>query len=116
MARHGVTEFLHIFEDVGATFFDIESDVLVVLDAQGNIERTNPAFERVIGYAESDVLGSELVHLVDTNDLAVFIKSFNWLPQPEPFRMLRRGGGKVSMRLVAARFRGQRGYLVLRQA
>ena len=48
MAKHGVTEFLHIFEDVATTFFDLETDLLIVLDTQGGIERVNPAWESVL--------------------------------------------------------------------
>jgi PAS domain S-box-containing protein len=115
VAKRGVTEFLQVFQDVGATFFDLETDVLVVLDDRGNIERTNPAFARVLGYTEHDVFGCGLVQFVTVDDLAKFIKAFNWVPRPESFRMLHRGGGVINMKLVAARFRNRKGYLVLRQ-
>ena len=75
MAKHGVTDFLRIFEDVGTTFFDIETDLLVTLDEQGNISRTNPAFQRVLGYHEADVFGVALIRLVNVDDWARFIKS-----------------------------------------
>ena len=48
MAKHGVTEFLRAFEDVGATFFQIETDLLICLDEKGNISRVNPAFEKAL--------------------------------------------------------------------
>lgn len=113
MAKRGVTEFLSAFQDVGITFFDIETDLLIVLDDRGNIARVNPAWERVTGYAESDVIGHGIAQFVSLDDLAVFLRSFSE-KHPRPFRLLHHGGGTVACRLVAARFRAGRGYLVLR--
>lgn len=113
MAKHGVTEFLQTFQDVGITFFDLETDLLVMLDDRGNIARVNPAWERVTGYAESDVIGHGIVQFVSIDDLAVFMRSFSE-KHSKPFRLLHYGGGVVVCRLVAARFRAGRGYLVLR--
>lgn len=112
--RHGVTEFLRVFEDVGATFFDIETDLLIVLDGQGNIERVNPAFERITGYSESDVLGQGIIRLVKMEDWAVFLRTFTAVT-PAPFRMLRKFEGEIAVRLMACRFKQQRGFIVLRR-
>lgn len=113
MARRGVTEFLNVFQDVGTTFFDIESDLLVVLDGQGNIERVNPAFERMLGYSESDVLGMAIIRLVKMDDWAAFLRTFT-STNPAPVRLLCKGQGEIGVRLVACRFKTQRGYIALR--
>lgn len=94
-------------------FFNLETDLLVVLDEQGNIARVNPAFEQTLGYREANVLGVSLISLVSVNDWAAFIKSFN-APHPPVFRLLHSVSGESEVRLVAARFRQGRGFLVMR--
>jgi PAS domain-containing protein len=117
--RRGVTDFLDAFQDVGSTFFDLEIDLLVVLDERGNIARVNDAFERELGRDEFSVLRLELIRLVHEDDLAAFIRSFDTSSNPPPVRLLRRDSGDVVVRLIAYRFRrtdeGLRGYLVLRK-
>lgn len=112
--RRGVTDFLRIFEVVGATFFDIEEDLLVVLDEQGNISRVNPAFQKALNYHEADVFGVPLIQLVHADDWAKFIKAFNWHGPPQPFRLLRSTAGEMAVNLIAVRFRNGKGYLVMR--
>jgi PAS domain-containing protein len=112
--RHGVTDFLAVFEGIATTFFDLETDLLVMLDEAGNISRVNPAFERALGYRELDMLGVAMIRLVDVNDWAVFIRAFSAF-ETQPFRLLCSGEGEISVRLIAARFRAGRGYLVLRK-
>jgi PAS domain-containing protein len=120
VVKHGVTEFLKAFEDVGATFFGVESDLLVVLDESGNIARVNPAFEHALGRVESEVLQRGIINLVYADDLAIFLHSFDPNVEPCIFRLLRALHGVVWVRLVAYHFKrtaeGQRGYLVLRPA
>jgi PAS domain S-box-containing protein len=120
VAKHGVTDFLRVFEDVGTTFFDLERDLLVTLDEVGNINRVNPAFEIALGQDEASVLGHELIRYVEPNDLAKFIRSFDTMQKPERVRLLKRECGEVIVRLIAYKFRrsdeGLRGYLVLRIA
>ena len=112
--RHGVTDFLVIFQDVASTFFDLETDLLVTLDEDGNISRVNPAFQKLLGYHEADVFGLALIRLVDVNDWAKFIKAFN-SHEAQPFRLLCSVSGEITVRLIAARFRNGKGYLVLRK-
>jgi PAS domain S-box-containing protein len=113
MARRGVTEFLRAFEDVGQTFFDIESDLLIVLDEHGNIERVNPAFERLLDRKEADVLGLGMIRLICIDDWATFLRSFTSPNQPA-VRMLRREQGEIVVKMIAVRFKGQRGFLAFR--
>ena len=105
---------MRVFEDVGATFFDIETDLLIVLDENGDIERVNPAFTRVLGYSESEVLRVQLLRLIPSNDWSAFLNAFT-APQPKAFRVMCKEQGEVTVRLVAVRFRAMRGFIVLRR-
>lgn len=115
MVKHGVTEFLQAFHDLGVAFCDMETDILILLDEQGNIERVYPGFTRALGYTESDVLGYGVLRLVDGRDTAAFVKSFNLLPRPAPFRMFHKDGSEVWVRLEAARFIDKHGFLIIRK-
>jgi PAS domain-containing protein len=118
VVKHGVTEFLQTFQDVGTTFFDIERDYLIVLDGEGNIKRVNPAFEKGLKRDESSVLKQGIIRLVLMDDWAKFMHSFDPIQHETIFRMLRAEQGVVSVRLIAYRFRRvgeeQHGYLILR--
>lgn len=117
--RRGVTEFLQAFQDFGVTFFDLETDLLVTLAGNGSISRVNPAFERVLGYREPDILGSPLIQYVDITDMASFIRAFYNRDTDQPFRLLHRWTGVITVRLVAYRFREERGekrgFVILRE-
>ncbi len=112
-SQPGVTEFLRAFEDVGQQFFDLERDFLIVLDEHGNIARVNPAFERQLGYAEQDVLGRGLMHIIRVDDWAMFLRTFT-SANPPAIRLLCKAHGEVGVRMIAFRFKAQRGYLVFR--
>jgi len=114
VAKHGVTEFLNVFHDVGSTFFDIESDLLIVLDKTGNIERVNPAFERELGRTEAEVWGMPLIRLVRMDDWARFLRTFTAI-HPEPVRLMKKGEGEIVVTLAGCRFRQGRGFLILRK-
>jgi PAS domain S-box-containing protein len=110
VSKHGVTEFLQIFQGDSQVFFDAETDLLIVLDDHGCIVKVNPAFEQRIGYAESRVLGVPIINLMLADDL----KSTSNMP-----RLLHYGGGLVSVSLIDYRYKvtdeGKRWYLILRQ-
>ncbi len=118
--RRGVTQFLKVFEGDSQIFFDAEIDLLIVLDAQGNIKRVNPSFERTLHRPEREVLGLPIVALVHVDDMAKFIRSFSLMTSTYPFRLLCKDAGSVLVDLMAFRFRrideeaGRRGYLILR--
>ncbi len=112
--RHGVTEFLRAFEDVGATFFDLETDILITLDEKGNIKRVNPSFERLLNRRERDVIGLGMMHLIRVDDWATFLRNFTSV-NPPPIRLLKAEHGEIAVRLIAFRFKAQVGYLVLRK-
>ena len=118
--QHGVTEFLRTFSGETQIFFDAELDLLIVLDANGNVKRVNPAFERVLGRDESEVLGVPIVGLVHLVDMAKFMHSFSLIKSVYPFRLLKKSSGAVLVELIAFKFKrmdndtGRRGFLILR--
>lgn len=118
--KRGVTDFLNTLESDSQILFEAEPDIMIVLDAQGNIKRVNPAFERALNRHEHEVLGLPIVALVHIQDMARFIRAFSTESGAGPFRMLRRNSGAVEMVLVAFKFRrvndnqGRRGFLILR--
>lgn len=106
MARkRGVTEYLDVFQNTGAVFFDIEPDLLIVVDGQGNIERVNPAFERATGYHEADIRNTPVIQLARPEAY-----------HPKILCVLHKNGGIVRCKLVAYRHRAQRVFLVMRKA
>lgn len=82
----------------------MESDLQIVLDAQGNIVKVNPAFEKALGYQEHEVRGVHISDLVHGSDTAKFIRSFSLISGVYSFRLLHRGGGDVEVSMVAAQF------------
>lgn len=113
-SRHGVTEFLSVFHDVGRVFFDLETDLLVVLNERGEIYDCNPAVERELNRPRSSVLGVPLARFIDDGDLLEFIQEF-YKPQNRLFRLLRRESDDIRVRLIASRSQDEFGYIVLRR-
>lgn len=103
-ARRSVTQFLRAFNSYAQRFFEMEPDLEIVLDAQGNIIKVNPAFEKVLGYAEHEVRGTHIGQLIHGNDTAKFIRSFSLISGVYSFRMLQRGGGDVEVTMLRAQF------------
>ena len=114
----GVTDFLVAFKDVTTTFFDIETDLLVVLDADGDIERVNPVWVSILNRTEQECIGRPIIVFVLSDDFARFMRAFNSIKHSESFRLLHRDHGVISVKLVAYRFKKsadvQRGFLVMR--
>ena len=104
---------MRAFEDVGAQFFEIETDLLIVLDAHGNISRVNPAFEQALERKESEVLGLGMIRLIRVDDWATFLRSFT-SPHPPPVRLLKKDAGEIVVKMIAFRFKGQRGFIAFR--
>jgi PAS domain S-box-containing protein len=61
-----ITEIKHAEEEVKRLSHVVEqmADTVVITDAKGNIEYVNPAFERITGYSQNEVLGKNpnIVH------------------------------------------------------
>jgi PAS domain S-box-containing protein len=95
----------------------LEPDYLIVLDPAGNIAKVNKSFERALNRTRAEMYGQGLSHLVMSDDLAVFIRSFSeFVPvNPEPFRLLHKNTGVVTCKLIRWRARHKRSYIVLRR-
>lgn len=109
MVKHGVTEFLQVFQSDTQVFFDAETDILIALDDHGSIVKVNPAFEKCLGYNEASVMGTPIINLMLTDDL----KTTTNMP-----RLLHRGSGLVDVNLIDYRYKqtgdGKRWYIILR--
>lgn len=115
MEKHGVTEFLITFKNLGIRFSDLETDLLIVVDGRGRITRAFPGFTQALGYTEAEVLGWNIMRIIETRDMPAFVKSFTW-PQKRPFRMLHKNNGEVWCRLVNWEFADeQQGLLIIRK-
>jgi PAS domain S-box-containing protein len=106
VVKHGVTEFLEVFESDKSIFFDIETDLLVTLDEGGNILRVNPAFTRILGFSETDVMNQSLI-------LFLSIPSLH-LDTPQ-ITFLKKGGGEVNCRIVAWKYKHHQHYAIFRR-
>ena len=56
-------------------WYDRSLDLACQIDVEGRYTRVNPAYRRVLGYAESDLLGKPLAHFVHTEDLETTAKT-----------------------------------------
>ena len=104
--RRGVTEFLEVFDSDKSIFFDIETDLLITLDDGGNIVRVNPAFERMLGYRECEVIDKSLILILDLQTMRQGEQKFNFL---------KRGGGEVACRIVAWKYKNRQHYAIFRR-
>ncbi|RZJ98582.1 MAG: response regulator [Brevundimonas sp.] len=52
-----------------SAFFDVSLDLLVIRDIQGRIVRVNPSWQRALGWAPSEIVGTRLLDLVHPDDL-----------------------------------------------
>ncbi|MGB7085816.1 MAG: PAS domain S-box protein [Phormidesmis sp.] len=67
-----------------AQFFELTSDLLCVLDAEGRCVSVNPAFERVLGYSSEDMDAQPLLSLMHPHDYAVNQAAIDRLLAAEP--------------------------------
>lgn len=66
--------------DPMAAFFDYSPDLLAIITADGDIVRTNPAWESLLGYRREDLAGLTLFDLLHPDDVkvtAAALKSLN---------------------------------------
>jgi two-component system, cell cycle sensor histidine kinase and response regulator CckA len=56
-------------EDDRDRLFALAGDLLCIVDADGKIERVNPAFERALGYPEGELRGRPALDMLDPDDL-----------------------------------------------
>jgi PAS domain S-box-containing protein len=66
------------------SFFNSALDLLCIADANGNIQRFNPAWETTLGYPLSDLLGRRFLDLVHPEDLGATLEALNQIINQKP--------------------------------
>lgn len=59
---------LRALETESARHFELSQDIICVADFEGYFTRVNPAFERILGYSEADLLGRPFLAFVHPDD------------------------------------------------
>lgn len=55
-------------------FFRLSPEMLAVIDRNGTLLSTNPAWQRVLGYSETDLVGQSLVDFLHPDDRSAFVQ------------------------------------------
>ncbi len=120
MSKRGVTTFLKAFNTNAQKFYEMSTDILITLDARGNIIEVNPAFETELGRAKHEVINTPIVYLIHEMDMAKFIRSCSIINGRQPFRLLKKKNGCVEVDMIKISFERildedeRRGFLTLR--
>ncbi len=67
--------------------WQLTPDLLAVVNADGFFERTNPAWERVLGWNEHDLATYPYSHFLHPDDLAASVKAFASVVEGQPLLM-----------------------------
>jgi PAS domain S-box-containing protein len=65
-------------------FFALSMDMLCVVQLDGRFQRVNPAFQKVLGFSEEELLAMSLFSLVHPDDLAPTLNEYEGLAAGEP--------------------------------
>ncbi|MEJ2204856.1 MAG: PAS domain S-box protein [Gemmatimonadota bacterium] len=65
-------------------FFDVSLDLLCVAGTDGYFKRTNPSFERVLGWSEEDLLRRPFLEIIHPEDIEATEKELDKLSQGIP--------------------------------
>jgi PAS domain S-box-containing protein len=68
-------------------FFELSMDMLCIVQLDGRFQRVNPAFQKVLGYSEEELLATSIFELLHPDDLAATSREYEKLSagQPVPF-------------------------------
>jgi PAS domain S-box-containing protein len=69
-------------------FFTLSIDLLCVVHLDGRFQRVNPAFEKVLGFSEDEVLAMSLFELLHPEDLAATAGGYEKLSTGEPITFM----------------------------
>ena len=65
-------------------FFALSMDMLSIVHLDGRFQRANPAFQKVLGYSEEELLAMSLFELVHPDDLADTLRGYEKLSAGQP--------------------------------
>ncbi len=69
-------------------FFNLSLDMLCIIGIDSYIKRINPAFEKIVGMSESELMSSPLTDFIHTGDITTMTFSLRKLSNGEPVRYL----------------------------
>jgi PAS domain S-box-containing protein len=72
------------FEANYGNFFRLSLDLLCVAGTDGYFKQLNPAFERVLGYSEAELLNQPFINFIHPDDQASSLAALQQLSQGEP--------------------------------
>lgn len=83
------------------------SEVLLVVDEQGEIQMSNPACTRLLGIEEHQLIGTDIHRLVDSNQQESFDRVIEQqLSSGEEFTLLAADGRRLPVLMMAAKIEG----------
>src|SRR5215217_4551703 len=69
-------------------FFALSMDLLSIVYLDGRFQRVNPAFQKVLGFSEEELLAMSLIDLVHPDDLSETISGYEKLTTGEPIKSM----------------------------
>jgi PAS domain S-box-containing protein len=69
-------------------FFALSMDMLTIVHLDGRFQRVNPAFQKVLGFSEEELMNMSVFDLVHPQDLAHTLTGYEKLAAGEPIRSM----------------------------
>ena len=69
-------------------FFALSMDMLSIVHLDGRFQRVNPAFQKVLGFSEEELLSMSLFELVHPDDLSATLQAYENLATGQPVRFM----------------------------
>jgi len=69
-------------------FFALSMDMLCIVHLDGRFQRVNPAFQKVLGFSEEELLAMSVFDLVHPEDLASTVAGYERLSEDQPVALM----------------------------